>query len=627
MMQLHTSNAQLRFLDTAEGKTLMDQAERYLDTRGDDSNETIENDLRMLVQKLRVYQIELEMQNEQLQQTQRFLDESKSRYVQLFHHCPSGMAIINRNGILEKVNETLAHLLGTSCGELTGRPIHELLTKDSEELFLGRFRAFFNNPETKAIECTCLPFSGKKQILQMRGARVHAPMVIRGIDSNTEVLLASFQDITAEKSLQEEIARSSNELNQIFQSAIPLQVIDLDFRITKVNQAFCQLINKKKEELIGNFCFVVWPSPACKTEHCSLNRIRNDHECSEKEKNLRLPKSETRRYLVKTTAAKDQDGNLQGIVKAAIDVTERTKAEQALAASEEQFRGIIENTSDLILTFSRNGTLIFTNQALQKALGYSVEQFAGLHFQDICHQDCFAQCWQTFQEMLRGRIRQNKIETVFQTAAGEKIQVEGTVNIHVNKRQKIQAIRGIFRDITLRKTMESRLRTISITDELTGLLNRRGFMEKATKTLFDAEQHQIKLTLLYVDLDGMKHINDTLGHETGDLALIDMAEIFRAVFRQTDLISRIGGDEFVVLFAPSQDIPGAIDLGKRLDEYANHICLGKTRPYTLSMSIGSETFIPGSGVSLELLLSKADSAMYAIKGQRKERRQKTKQAP
>lgn len=625
-MQLNTPSTQPHFIDTTEGRTLSEKAKHYLDTEDADKDKANEDDLRLLVQKLRVYQIELEMQNEQLRQTQKSLDESKSRYVQLFQHCPSGMAIINSNGILEKVNETLAHLLDTCCDELTGRPMHELLAKDSEEIFLGRFRAFFNNPEMKTIECACLHHLGGKKIMQMRGARLYAPTIIKGHSSKEDVLLVTFQDITVEKSLQEEIARNRNELDQIFQAAMPLQVIGLDCRITNANRAFCQIFDKDEKELVGRFCHEVWPNPACKTDQCSLHRIKRNEECGETEVDLVLPGKETRHYLIKTTPSRNQDGTLRGLVKAAHDITKRTKAEQALAASEERFRGIIENTSDLILTFSPDGTLIFTNQALQKTLGYSAEQISRLHFQDICHQDQYSHCWETFQNMLQGQVQQSRVETVFKTAHGEKIQVEGTINIQLNKQQNVHTIRGIFRDITLRKTMESQLRTISITDELTGLLNRRGFMEIASKTLLEAEQNRHKLTLLYVDLDGMKHINDTLGHETGDLALIDMAEILRTVFRQADLIGRIGGDEFVVLFAPNQEAPGVSDFGKRLNEHANNICLGKTRPYTLSMSIGAETFIPGSGASLELLLSKADAAMYVIKEERKDRRRKTNQA-
>jgi len=348
-------------------------------------------------------------------------------------------------------------------------------------------------------------------------------------------------------------------------------------------------------------------------------RLRADDPYCEQEKDLQVG-NEIRRYLIKTTVKRDQEGRPQGLIKAILDITERARTEQALTFSEERYRSIIENSSDLILTFSLDGTILFANQALQETLGYQTDQIINLDFQDICHPDYLAHCQKTFQEILSNTSKQNKIETIFRTARGKEIEVEGTVSIQLNEEEQTPTVRGIFRDISLRKSLENQLRIISITDELTGLLNRRGFMEKAAAAIENAEANQHELTLLYVDLDGMKQINDTLGHKVGDQALKDMAIVLRTVFRQGDLICRIGGDEFVILFTPSQGVPVVVLLAKRLDEHAFRVCQANKRPYTLAMSIGSDTYHPGSKTSLEQMLSKADSAMYAIKEQRKCRR-------
>ncbi|MBV5307658.1 MAG: PAS domain S-box protein [Desulfobulbaceae bacterium] len=625
-MTFKTNSSRSKFVNTPKGKELLEKAEQYLDGRLDSTDDQIEDDIRSLIQKLRVYQIELEIQNEELQQIQRLLEESKSRYVQLFQHCPIGLAIISENGVLEKVNETLATMLEKSAQELTGLPLHELLTKDSQDLFLGRFRAFFKNPQQKSLECICLPVHHKNRILQMRGARLQAPLIINNISHKEYALVVTFQDITAEHELQKEISNSRNELNQIFESAVPLQVIGLDHRILNVNQAFCQLLNKNKEDFIGEFCHEIWHSPTCMTDQCMLQRVLNnepfnetDDPYCEQEKDLQVG-NEIRRYLIKTTVKRDQEGRPQGLIKAILDITERARTEQALTFSEERYRSIIENSSDLILTFSLDGTILFANQALQETLGYQTDQIINLDFQDICHPDYLAHCQKTFQEILSNTSKQNKIETIFRTARGKEIEVEGTVSIQLNEEEQTPTVRGIFRDISLRKSLENQLRIISITDELTGLLNRRGFMEKAAAAIENAEANQHELTLLYVDLDGMKQINDTLGHKVGDQALKDMAIVLRTVFRQGDLICRIGGDEFVILFTPSQGVPVVVLLAKRLDEHAFRVCQANKRPYTLAMSIGSDTYHPGSKTSLEQMLSKADSAMYAIKEQRKCRR-------
>lgn len=615
-----TPHRSFRFLDTDEGKDLLSKAEHFLDSPVDTASATAPDDIRTLIHKLQVYQTELEIQNEELQLTQQLLTKSRARYIQLFQNSPIGMAILSQSGILEKVNETFATLLGQNSEELTGSPIYNWMSADSRDIFLGRFRAFFKNPANKSLQCTYLSAQKESKILQMQGSAVLAPLVVKSDKLKEKVLLVCFQDITREIAFQQEMAKSRNELDQIFNSAIPLQVIDLNYRVTKVNKAFCSIFNRPKAELAGQLCYELWPNDACHSDRCALRRIQKEEECCEGEKDLVMPNGETRRYLVKTTVARDQSGRIQGVVKAVLDITDRTRAEQALTLSEERFRSIIENSSDLILTFSMTGEILFANQALLAALGYRAGQLTNLHFKTLCHPNCLSHCSQKFQEMVTGNISQSKVETIFRASDGHEILVEGTVNIQTDEWGKGQTVRGIFRDITMRKELEDRLRQASITDELSGLLNRRGFMEMAGTALAQAERDSQKMHLFFVDLDGMKAINDSFGHSTGDQALVDMANILRAVFRQEDLIARLGGDEFVALLTPNPTMPDIHEIETRLDEQAFRICQGGKRPYRLSMSIGTEIFAPGSDTSLEKLLSKADSAMYAVKEQRKSRR-------
>ena len=102
-------------------------------------------------------------------------------------------------------------------------------------------------------------------------------------------------------------------------------------------------------------------------------------------------------------------------------------------------------------------------------------------------------------------------------------------------------------ELVARKKLEEQMRTASITDELTGLLNRRGFLIFAEKQRNIAKRHKKNFSLLYLDLDDMKRINDEFGHREGDQALLDTSAILRKTFRASDIIARIGGDEFTVL--------------------------------------------------------------------------------
>ena len=122
-----------------------------------------------------------------------------------------------------------------------------------------------------------------------------------------------------------------------------------------------------------------------------------------------------------------------------------------------------------------------------------------------------------------------------------------------------------FLDISEQKKLEQKLHSLSITDELTGLLNRRGFMMMAKKQLRIADRNQGKLFLIFADLDNLKWVNDTYGHDIGDLLLVKVAKILSS-FRRSDIIARLGGDEFAILLSDSSDSGGEKKLAARFEQ-------------------------------------------------------------
>ena len=175
---------------------------------------------------------------------------------------------------------------------------------------------------------------------------------------------------------------------------------------------------------------------------------------------------------------------------------------------------------------------------------------------------------------------------------------------------------GMAWDITLRKHYEEEIRTLSNTDELTGLYNRRGFLTLAEQELKRAERTKKGMLFIYADLDGMKTINDTFGHQRGDEALVEAAGLLREVFRESDIIARIGGDEFALLVAETPTAYANL-VKTRLQRRISARNASANRPYTLSLSMGVAHYDPHRPVPLNKLISRADSAMYAGKRHRK----------
>lgn len=168
---------------------------------------------------------------------------------------------------------------------------------------------------------------------------------------------------------------------------------------------------------------------------------------------------------------------------------------------------------------------------------------------------------------------------------------------------------AVFENITDRKKTVEELRSLSLTDELTGLYNRRGFFTMAEKIGKIAKRQKKGLFMLYADLDGLKKINDTWGHKEGDLALIDMASILSATYRESDVIARIGGDEFVVfpVGATHEDIQTVVD---RLQKNIGTHNANREKGYKLSISWGLSYSEPENPSSIDELLSRADKLMY-----------------
>ena len=178
--------------------------------------------------------------------------------------------------------------------------------------------------------------------------------------------------------------------------------------------------------------------------------------------------------------------------------------------------------------------------------------------------------------------------------------VKGEVNVKLLRRALFYAIE--------RHRSRVLLQQLSFNDELTGLLNRRGFLSMAQQQLKIAQREDWELVLLFADLDSLKNINDNFGHTEGDRALKSIAAVLIKTFRTSDLIARLGGDEFIVLAlnAPAAGVQKMkTRLKSNLDRHNS-----QNRYYQLSLSIGIAQFDPKHETSLETMIVEADKALY-----------------
>lgn len=177
-------------------------------------------------------------------------------------------------------------------------------------------------------------------------------------------------------------------------------------------------------------------------------------------------------------------------------------------------------------------------------------------------------------------------------------------------------------EIEMRSTMrtlmdsEERLRQQAMRDPLTGIYNRRGFSDVARQHLALAQRSRQPFSVVALDLDAFKHINDTFGHDAGDEALVEMAAELAAAARETDIVARLGGDEFLVLLAGT-DRENAEHFVSRLQTRLRVLNESGHRDFSLASSMGVAAWTPGNPLSLTHLLHEADLAMYEAKRERR----------
>ena len=182
----------------------------------------------------------------------------------------------------------------------------------------------------------------------------------------------------------------------------------------------------------------------------------------------------------------------------------------------------------------------------------------------------------------------------------------------LDKNNNIIGLIHVVRDITERKQMEKKLHNISITDEMTGLYNRRGFFNLFNHHLKLAKRQNKQLLLLYADLDNLKYINDTFGHKEGDTVLVEAAKLLKTTYRESDIVARIGGDEFVV-FPVGTDEDHVEMITSRLQKNIDASNALNERPYKISVSVGISRYDSQSPHTVDEMLAEADQLMYSHK--------------
>ena len=279
----------------------------------------------------------------------------------------------------------------------------------------------------------------------------------------------------------------------------------------------------------------------------------------------------------------------------------------------DELQTIFDSVPASIFYKDRENRFIKVNRVFAETMGMKKAELEGKSIFDIYPREEADSYWMDDKEVIAsGRSKRNIIEPM-DLKDGTTLWVKTDKIPYYDSRGNIVGVIGFTVDITERRKMEEELRELSLTDDLTGLTNRRGFRVIAEQQVKIIQRLKKRMLLMYIDVDELKRINDRFGHSKGDIALKETACLLKETFREADLIARIGGDEFIVLAIQNSSGNDDRRLTTRLQKNVKKWNKRKNFPFNLSLSIGISTYDHQSPCSLDELIDRADRLMYEEK--------------
>lgn len=507
-------------------------------------------------------------------------------------------------GYFLEVNNAAEQITGYSNGELVGMNFSEIMSKKELETVNSRYQQTIEG-DTARYETKIYQKDGHEVYLNVKNISIIVDGTIKGV-------YGIAKEITSEKKALEEFHLVKSRFESFVRdSKDSIHIIDNEGKVQFINDVFTekdvtdsrQIMNKLKESE-ERYRNLVEASPQALVVHSEgkITYINQDgldllkatsisqvigkpvmdfvYPSDRKQVFQRIQQAINQgkqgemleeRFITldgdliyaETASVQIQDHGKTSVLVMFRDVTTKRRAEKAMRDSEERFRIIAEHTLDMIRVLNPNGKVIYCSPSVENILGYPIRSLIGKSFFDLIHPDDVDNAKRNFENIF---ITKEFYQIDFRSIHldGHSLWLNSDFVPVISQEGEIEKINVISGDITEKKRKEEKLAKMAYYDHLTGLPNRRLFLDRFQQAMYTTDRTGKITALMVLDCDKFKAINDTFGNDIGDEVIKEFSRRIKLSLRKTDTLSRVGGDEFTIVLPELKNEIEVVEVSKRI---------------------------------------------------------------
>ncbi|WP_428825475.1 PAS domain S-box protein [Azonexus sp. IMCC34842] len=507
--------------------------------------------------------------------------------------------IASLDGRLLKINQAWEKVLGYPLAELKNRNILDLVHPDDQKETQAAMACLVNGLPVSAFTNRYVTCNGDYRFIEW-----HA------VPYKTHLVYAAARDVTVSRQREQALAKSERFL-KLLVDVIPGMVgyWDSELRCRFANRHYLEWFGKTPEVMQGiQLQDLLGPELLEKNEPFIRAALRGEVQHFERT----LSKADGSIGYTWAHYIPDLvDGMVKGFFVLIADITELKAAELALRENRRFLSDLIEHSGTVIFAKDNDGRYTLVNRQYEEFTGLNRTAILGLTDAEL-YPATIAQVFRQHDLAVMASGKPDELEETLENARGIHSFLTSKFPLR-NEEGKINGVCGIATDITERKKIQNEIERLSQIDLLTNLANRRHFMALAEREFARAVRYKGELSVLMIDADHFKNVNDSYGHKAGDAVLATLGEILRTSLRDVDIAGRIGGEEFAVVL-PETGTDEAFDVAERIRTCiaASSIPVQDGTPLKVTVSIGISKFTD-EGSSIEILMDRADEQLYLAK--------------